>query len=87
MFRVYDRSILICWQLSLTDILSELALLYIILWHTGWEKQTLICSRVLRMVAHRKEIPVDKKLHRIREQTEWENNPRSALYLLQTKST
>lgn len=62
---------LIGWQLSLTDILSELALLSIILWHTAWQQQTPICSRVLRMGAHRKEIPVDKKLHQIREQTEW----------------
>lgn len=33
--------------------------------------KTPICSHALRMGAHRKEISVDKKLHQIREQTEW----------------
>lgn len=41
-------------------------------WPTGWQQQTPICSHVLRMSAHGKETPVDKKLHQIREQpSEW----------------
>lgn len=56
------------WQLSLTDILSEPALLYIISWHTGCQQQIPVCSLAIRMGAHGKEIPLDKKQLQIREQ-------------------
>lgn len=80
-FQCVHQAFLIRWWLSLTDILSEPALPYLISWHTGWQRQTPICSHVFRTGAHGKEIPVDKKLHKIREQpSEWKRTP-DLLYL------
>lgn len=71
-FQCIQQVFLIYWQLSLTDILSEPSVPYITLWPTGWQQQTPICSYVLRTGACGKEIPVDKKLHQIREQpSQW----------------
>lgn len=85
-FSVYDRS---AWYagsyLSQTSFLSWLSLHHLVPY--WWQKQTPICSCVLRMGAHGKEIPVDKKPHRIREQKEWKTSLRSALCLLQIKSS
>lgn len=73
-FQCIQQVLLIYLHLSLTVILSEPALLYIISWHTGWQQQTPICSHILRMSAYGKEIPIDKKLHQIKEQpSEWKN--------------
>lgn len=80
-FQCIPQVLLIYCQLSLTDILSELALLYIISWHAGWQQQTPVCSHTLSMSVHGKEISLDKKLHQIKEQPSECKNTVDLLYL------